>query len=70
MVKHPAHDDSELRNEANAEVTFYISTCTGDICAAKMEDVDRDDDCDGDDPIGVMFCNKRDIISVERRTWG
>ena len=123
----------EAGNEANAEVTFYVCTGTGDICATKMEDVDRDNDCDGDDltvenwwicldtplgdsfckqtgpggsvcwtglplgdytvreiavpgwsvvgadsydvtlsgaPIGLTFCNKRDIVPLERRTWG
>ncbi len=41
----------EAGNEANAEVTFYVCTDTGGISATKLQDVDRDGDCDEDVPI-------------------
>jgi hypothetical protein len=41
----------EAGNEANAEVTFYVCTDTGDICAEKWEDADGDGDCDENVPI-------------------
>ena len=33
----------EAGNEANAEVTFYVCSATGDVCAEKWEDKDGDD---------------------------
>jgi hypothetical protein len=60
----------EAGNEANAEVTFYACTNTGEICARKLEDTDGDDDCyDNNSPIanwwiclqtpfGDTFCKK------------
>lgn len=60
----------EAGNEANAEVTFYVCTGTGDICATKIEDTNGDDECDGNDttvenwwicldtPLGDTFCKQ------------
>jgi hypothetical protein len=36
----------EAGNEANAEVTFYVCTGTGDICAEKRADLTDDGDCE------------------------
>jgi hypothetical protein len=38
----------ESGNEANAEVTFYVCTDTGDLCGHKWQDVDRDANCADD----------------------
>ncbi len=60
----------EAGNEANAEVTFYVCTDTGTLCAEKYEDFDGDGDCADDDmplenwsicietPIGDTYCKQ------------
>lgn len=62
----------EAGNEANAEVTFYVCTGTGGICAEKWEDVDCDDTLTPADakvpnwwiciqtPMGDTFCKQTD----------
>lgn len=64
----------EAGNEANAEVTFYVCTETGDLCAEKWEDVDESGGCapGGTDvpvenwwvcietPLGDTFCKQTD----------
>ncbi len=63
----------EAGNEANAEVTFYVCTDTGEICAEKYQDVDRDGNCSDDatpienwwicltTPFGDTYCKKTGI---------
>ena len=63
----------EAGNEANAEVTFYVCTDTGTICAEKWEDVNGDDECDGLDaplegwwiclqtPLGDTYCKQTGV---------
>jgi hypothetical protein len=60
----------EAGNEANAEVTFYVCTGTGSICAEKWEDLDQDGQCDQTDapvenwwicittPLNDTFCKQ------------
>jgi len=60
----------EAGNEANAEVTFYVCTNSGDICAEKWNDVNGDDVCDENDaplenwwicvmtPFGDTYCKQ------------
>jgi hypothetical protein len=60
----------EAGNEANAEVTFYVCSDTGDICVEKWEDIDKDYVCDGTDaplenwwiclttPLGDTYCKQ------------
>jgi hypothetical protein len=62
----------EAGNEANAEVTFYVCTSTGDVCAEKYEDINCNDTLDGDDtpiggwwiclntPLGDTYCRQTD----------
>lgn len=62
----------EAGNEANAEVTFYVCTSTGDICAEKWEDTNGDSNITGDDtklpdwwicletPLGDTYCKQTD----------
>jgi hypothetical protein len=44
----------EAGNEANAEVTFYVCSATGDVCADKWEDKDCNEELTvpEDDPVG------------------
>jgi hypothetical protein len=61
----------EAGNEANAEVTFYVCSGTGYICANKFEDVDRNGDCNEavtipdwwiclTTPLGDTYCKQTD----------
>jgi hypothetical protein len=62
----------EAGNEANAEVTFYVCTCTAEVCAEKWQDLDCDDTLTGADgpvadwwiciqtPMGDTFCRPTD----------
>jgi hypothetical protein len=63
----------EAGNEANAEITFYVCTNTGTICAEKWGDSDGDYDCDELDtpladwwiclntPFGDTYCKKTNV---------
>jgi hypothetical protein len=66
----------EAGNEANAEVTFYVCSCMGNICAEKWEDTDCDDTLTAADapvpswwlcietPLGDTFCRQTDANGV------
>jgi len=63
----------EAGNEANAEVTFYVCSCTADVCAEKYQDMNCDDILDPGDlpvpdwwicidtPLGDTFCKRTDV---------
>ena len=42
----------ESGNEANAEVTFYVCTGVGSVCAQKFIDIDCDEELTAADPVG------------------
>lgn len=62
----------EAGNEANAEVTFYVCSSMGDICAEKWEDADNSSELDAGDtplpnwwicietPLGDTYCKQTD----------
>lgn len=62
----------EAGNEANAEVTFYVCSCTADVCAEKWQDMDCDDTLTPSDspvsdwwicletPMGDTYCKQTD----------
>ncbi len=62
----------EAGNEANAEVTFYVCSETGNVCAEKWEDTDNDCELSGGDtalpgwwicietPLGDTYCKQTD----------
>jgi hypothetical protein len=66
----------EAGNEANAEVTFYVCSCTAEVCAEKYEDMNCNDTLDGEDmpvadwwicintPLGDTFCQKTDASGL------